>query len=789
MVLSKSLELTMQKSTEIAKALSHAQATIEHLLLALIENSEIEKVLATCSVDISGLAKRLYDHLRKQETSLSKTADVTPSIAFQKIIHRAAIQVNLSGISKEVSEVNVLAEILLESDSYASKLLHQYNVTRLDIINYIVHGDNFPNLVIQRNSDGSSILISGAFTPEDMGLERMEPLVMQPAKQEDPEALKSYCTNLNKAALEGKIDILIGREEEINRTIEVLARRNKNNPLLLGEPGVGKTAIVEGLAHKIAHGKVPKSLKNSIIYSLDLGSLLAGTRYRGDFEERIKAILKELTTGSNNAILFIDEIHSIIGAGSTNGNALDASNLLKPALARGQMRCIGSTTFTEFSKYFAKDKALVRRFQQITVEEPSVDSTIEILKGLRSYYEKYHNVHYGDAVIEAAVKLSQRYIHDKQLPDKAIDVIDETGAHLAIKNTAHKKIEVTVRDIEETVAKIGKVPAISVALDEIGRLQNIEGELKAVLHGQDKAIEELASAIKLSRAGLRNSVKPIGCYMFAGPTGVGKTELAVQLAKLLSMNFVRFDMSEYLEQHSVAKLIGAPPGYVGYDTGGLLTEEISRHPYSVLLLDEIEKAHKDIYNLLLQIMDYGTLTDHQGRKVSFRNVVLIMTSNAGAQVLSRSPMGFDSKDTRQLDNKVEIEKIFSPEFRNRLDAIINFTNLSSDTIKKVAHKFIAEFERQLGDKKVTLEMSEPAMKYLCINGYDELQGARVMERVINEKIKRPIADELLFGRLKNGGKVSVGCDDEIEKLMFDIIPAQAKTRTKRSKESVAQPSL
>jgi len=776
-MLSKNLEIAMQRSIDIARNYKHSQATIEHLLLALIDDIDARDALLACSVDINSISMKLSHYLTNDEkiSGISSNGDIVPNVTFQKIIHRSAIQANLSGISKDISGVNVLAEILLESDSFASQLLHEHNITRLDVINYLIHGENYKNFVKNKASEDQNMFISRSFQ-NDFSVQADD------LNKEEPEALKSYCTNLNKIALKGNIDILIGREEEINRSIEILSRRTKNNPLLVGEPGVGKTAIVEGLAHKIAHKKVPKMLENAIIFSLDLGSLLAGTRYRGDFEERIKSIIKELSE-LPNSILFIDEIHSIIGAGSTNGNALDASNLLKPALARGEIRCIGSTTFNEYYKYFAKDKSLVRRFQQITVEEPTTESTIKILSGLCSYYEKYHNVHYSQEAIEAAVTLSKRYIHDKQLPDKAIDVIDETGAHLAVLNATGKKINVQVSDIEETIAKIAKIPTVSVTANETDQLKDLEQKLRDNIFGQNEAIDNLCSAVKLSRAGLRNTKKPTGCYMFSGPTGVGKTELAVQLARLLNMNFIRFDMSEYLEQHSVAKLIGSPPGYIGFDSGGLLTEEVSRHPYSVLLLDEIEKAHKDIFNILLQVMDYGTLTDHQGKKVSFHNTIIIMTTNAGAQLLTKSPLGFDSQGTNLIDNKVEIERVFSPEFRNRLDAIVNFKPLSREIVSKIADKFIQEFREQLQFKHTTVSITAKAYDYICTHGYDPINGARVMEKVINDKIKQPIANEILFGKLNNGGKVTINLAKNALTFKTESSKSSAVRKTVRKSSS------
>jgi len=569
----------------------------------------------------------------------------------------------------------------------------------------------------------------------------------------------------------------VGREDEIKRVTEILCRRNKNNPLLIGEPGVGKTAIIEGLAHKIAHKKVPAILQSSTIFALDLGALLAGTRYRGDFEERIKEVIKELGA-IPKSILFIDEIHSIIGAGATNGNALDASNLLKPALARGKVRCVGSTTFSEFNKHFTKDKSLIRRFQQITVEEPSTEATVQILDGLRSYYEKFHNVVYSANAIKAAAELSKRYINDKHLPDKAIDVIDETGSHLAIHGHG-KKVTVTLKDIEHTVARISKIPVVNITTNEKDRLKNMEKKLKGIIFGQDEAIDELCNAVKLSRAGLRADKKPTGCYMFAGPTGVGKTELALQLAKLLNMHFARIDMSEYMEQHAVAKLIGAPPGYVGHETEGLLATEVHRNPYSVVLLDEIEKAHKDTYNLLLQIMDYGTLKDSQGKKISFSNAIIIMTTNAGIRAFSNKNVGFnEDKSTLSTKNKDEIERVFSPEFRNRLDATIYFKPLSQKTVSKVADKFLTELKEMLKLKNTKIHLTPAAQEYICLRGYDEKSGARIMDRLINDKIKKNIANELLFGKLMKGGRVLI---DNIDGELTFSIETIAATRQKKRK--------
>lgn len=748
-MLSKNLEETLQRSMVIAEKYSHGSAMVEHLLLSLIADKDAKAALVACSVDLKVLKKKLEMFLTSLSRTPMRSSGMSPSISFQKIIHRAAIQANLSGMSKGISGVNVLAEILLETDSYASKLLHEQNLTRLDIINYIVHGAQTNHA----DKDDAKVPSAGDRIVQDLGSG------LTGASTQKASPLKEYCVNLNEMAATGKLDLLIGREQEINRVTEILGRRTKNNPLLVGEPGVGKTAIVEGLAYKIFKKKVPKKLEKAVIYSLDLGSLLAGTRYRGDFEERMKSIIEELSE-LPHSVLFVDEIHSIIGAGSTNGNALDASNLLKPPLARGLIKCIGSTTFQEYHKHFSKDKSLVRRFQQITVEEPSVEATIDILEGLSTYFEKYHNVRYSDDAIKAAVELSKRFITDKQLPDKAIDVIDETGSFLAMHKKSHHNIVVTVDDIEDTVAKIARVPTVSVQRDEIYALKHIEKKLKSLIFGQNEAVEELCSAAKLSRAGLRDKTKPIGSFLFAGPTGVGKTELSIQLAKLLSMHFIRVDMSEYLEQHSVSKLIGAPPGYVGHDSGGILTEELFKHPYSVVLLDEIEKAHKDIYNVLLQVMDYGTLTDHQGRKVRFNNAIIIMTTNAGATELTRNTVGFgEEKGAATQRGSEEIERYFSPEFRNRLDAIINFSHLSKNTIVRVAEKFIKELKCQLKDKNTFLTLSPAAYEYIQDNGYDSKNGARIMERLINEKIKRNIANEILFGDLVTGGSVYIDAKD------------------------------
>ncbi len=750
-MLSIALEATINKAITIAKNYNHRQVNLEHLLLALTEDLDVKEALITLGANTHDIIEKLTQYLTQSyEVNTFSPAPhlpTAPNMLFRQIIHRAVIQVNLSKVSMCVNGLNILAEILSLSDSFAYKTLHDSNISRLDVINYMIHSDKKS----KNKTDHDQII--------DLDINETRTI----EKEETDLPLENYCVNLNEAALNGKVDILIGRAEEINRTIEVLCRRTKNNPIFIGEPGVGKTAIVEGLAYKIIHKEVPAILENAIIFSLDLGLLLAGTKYRGDFEERLKSILQALSL-IPRSILFIDEIHNIIGAGSTNNSALDVSNLLKPALARDKIRCIGSTTFTEYSKHFAKDKSLIRRFQQITINEPSVEDTIAILKGLQPYYEKYHNVKYTTQAIEAAVHLSKRYIKDKQLPDKAIDVIDEAGAHLAMSSSS-KHITVTVHDVENTISKIARIPTISIAIKETERLKTLDLDLKKLIYGQDEAIDELCSAFKMSRAGLRDTNKPIGCYLFSGSTGIGKTELAIILAKLLNMELIRIDMSEYLEQHSIAKLIGAPPGYVGFEEGGVLTESVSRSPYSVVLLDEIEKAHKDVYSILLQIMDYGQLTDQQSRKVYFNNTLVIMTTNAGAEQMNKTPIGFD-RIAKVMENKEEIEKVFTPEFRNRLDAVINFKPLSIKSIEQVANKFLEELKAQLKPKNTIMLITKEASQYIYKHGYDQKNGARNMERLINDKIKKPIANELLFGQLAKGGTVII--DALVDELTFKI---------------------
>lgn len=772
-MLAKNLEMTLHRALSIASDYNHEYSTLEHLLLALCEDPDARDVLLGCYVDIPKLTKRLEKFLSSELKALvSKNIKETkPTAAFQRVVHRAAIHVHASG-QKEVNASNVLSEIFSEHESYAVFFLTEQNVTRLDIINYMAkNGDELAKEETETFSLGSENHVD---EPEDMSsfennlnAQKSETSIggfNSVEDQEMPSALANYCVNLNKSAKEGSIDILVGREKEIERTIEVLCRRIKNNPLYVGEPGVGKTAIAEGLAIRIVKGNVPDIIKNSVIFSLDMGSLVAGTRYRGDFEERVKSVLKEIEK-LPAAILFIDEIHTIIGAGATNGGSLDAGNLLKPALARGKFRCMGSTTFKEYKSHFEKDQALVRRFQKIVVEEPSIEDTIKILRGLKPYYEEHHDVSYSSDALESAVNLSSRYINDRFLPDKAIDIIDEAGARhkLSVNNKSSKtkkggktaaKSKITSKHIEETIAKIVHIPAKSLSKDQSLRLQNMEDELKKMIFGQNSAIDKLSSAVKLSSAGLRNHHKPIGCYLFAGPTGVGKTELATQLGKYMHMELLRYDMSEYLEQHSVARLIGSPPGYVGFDQGGLLTDAVSKNPYSIVLLDEIEKAHQDIYNILLQVMDYGKLTDHTGKSISFNNTILVMTTNAGASEMQRAPIGF-GREKREKEDLEAIEKLFSPEFRNRLDAIVPFESLNNDVIELIVNKFVNILKEQLADKNTTLEIDDKAFKYLCSQCYNEQNGARMLERVIDSKIRTVLADEILFGKLQKGGKIKI----------------------------------
>ncbi len=743
---SNTLEQAIHAALALANARRHELATLEHLLLALTDEPEAAKVMRACSVDIDELKKTLVDFIDDDLSTLVtdvEGSEAVPTAAFQRVIQRAAIHVQSSGRT-EVTGANVLVAIFAERESNAAYFLQEQDMTRYDAVNFIAHG------VAKDPSFGEARPVTGAQDQE----ERAANETQGEAKES---ALGKFCVDLNAKSLKGDIDPLIGREAEIERCIQVLCRRRKNNPLLVGDPGVGKTAIAEGLALKITRGETPEILKKATIFSLDMGALLAGTRYRGDFEERLKAVVKELEDHPD-AILFIDEIHTVIGAGATSGGAMDASNLLKPALQGGKLRCMGSTTYKEFRQHFEKDRALSRRFQKIDVNEPTVEDTIKILMGLKPYFEKHHDLRYTQDAIKSAVELSARYIHDRKLPDKAIDVIDEAGAAQHLVAESKRRKTNTPKEIEGVVAKIARIPPRNVSKDDAEVLRDLERTLKRVVFGQDKAIEALSSAIKLARAGLREPEKPIGNYLFAGPTGVGKTEVAKQLADSLGVELLRFDMSEYMEKHAVSRLIGAPPGYVGFDQGGLLTDGVDQHPHCVLLLDEIEKAHPDVYNILLQVMDHGKLTDHNGRQVDFRNVILILTTNAGAADMARAAIGF-GRDRREGEDTAAIERMFTPEFRNRLDAVISFAPLSREVILQVVDKFVLQLEAQLMDRHVHIELSPEAANWLAEKGYDDRMGARPLARVIQEHIKKPLAEELLFGRLTKGGGVQVRVKD------------------------------
>ncbi len=754
---SNTLEQAIHSALALANARRHELATLEHLLLALIDEPDAAKVMKACSVDLEALRGTLVDFIDDDLSTLVTDVDgseAVPTAAFQRVIQRAAIHVQSSGRT-EVTGANVLVAIFAERESNAAFFLQEQDMTRYDAVNFIAHG------VAKDPSFGETRPVTGANEAEEE---------TQTTEEEGKEsALSKYCVDLNAKARKGEVDPLIGREHEVERCIQVLCRRRKNNPLLVGDPGVGKTAIAEGLARKIVNGETPEVLQNATIFSLDMGALLAGTRYRGDFEERLKAVVSELEDHPD-AILFIDEIHTVIGAGATSGGAMDASNLLKPALQGGRLRCMGSTTYKEFRQHFEKDRALSRRFQKIDVNEPTVDDAVKILKGLKPYFEKHHEIKYTSDAIKSAVELSARYIHDRKLPDKAIDVIDEAGAaqHLVVESKRRKTIG--IKEIEAVVAKIARIPSKNVSKDDAEVLKDLEGTLKRVVFGQDPAITALASAIKLARAGLREPEKPIGNYLFAGPTGVGKTEVAKQLADSLGVELLRFDMSEYMEKHAVSRLIGAPPGYVGFDQGGMLTDGVDQHPHCVLLLDEIEKAHPDVFNILLQVMDHGKLTDHNGRSVDFRNVILIMTSNAGASELAKEAIGF-GRDRREGEDTAAIERTFTPEFRNRLDAVISFAALGKEVILQVVEKFVLQLEAQLMDRHVSIELTRPAAEWLADKGYDDKMGARPLGRVIQEHIKKPLAEELLFGKLAKGGNVKVGVRDG--KIDLRIEEAQA----------------
>ena len=757
---SQSLEQSLHRALAIANERHHQYATLEHLLLSLIDDSDAAAVMRACSVDLDKLRGSLVNYLETEFENLvaEGSDDAKPTAGFQRVVQRAVIHVQSSG-REEVTGANVLIAIFAERESHAAYFLQEQDMTRYDAVNYISHGiakrpgvsEARPVRVVDEEADAKG--------NED--------------SKKKGEALETYCVNLNKKARDGKIDPVIGRNAEISRAIQVLCRRQKNNPLFVGEAGVGKTAIAEGLAKRIVDSEVPEVLAAATVFSLDMGTLLAGTRYRGDFEERLKQVIKELEAHPN-AILFIDEIHTVIGAGATSGGAMDASNLLKPALASGTIRCMGSTTYKEYRQHFEKDRALVRRFQKIDVNEPTVEDAIGILKGLKPYFEDYHKLKYTNDAIEAAVNLSARYIHDRKLPDKAIDVIDESGAAQMLVPENKRKKTIGIKEIEVTIATMARIPPKSVSKDDAEVLKHLETTLKRTVFGQDKAIEALSASIKLARAGLREPEKPIGSYLFSGPTGVGKTEVAKQLAASLGVELIRFDMSEYMERHTVSRLIGAPPGYVGFDQGGLLTDGVDQHPHCVVLLDEIEKAHPDLYNVLLQIMDHGKLTDHNGKQVNFRNVILIMTTNAGAADMAKAAFGF-TRSKREGEDHEAINRQFAPEFRNRLDAIVSFAHLNPDVIGMVVEKFVLQLEAQLADRDVTIELSEPAKAWLVKEGYDEQMGARPMARVIQEHIKKPLADEVLFGKLKGGGHVRVvlvkdeGSEAGAEKIGFEFV--------------------
>ncbi|MBC6441576.1 MAG: ATP-dependent Clp protease ATP-binding subunit ClpA [Rhodobacteraceae bacterium] len=762
---SSSLEKAIHTALAFANTRRHKLATLEHLLLALVDEQDAASVMRACEVDLDDLRTTL---IRFMDTELHNLviehdeSEATPTKAFRRVIQRAAIHVQSSG-RNEVTGANVLVAIFAERESHATYFLQEQDMTRYDAVNFISHG------VAKNSSYGESRPVTGAEDEQESTFEKSE-------STKGKTALQRYCVDLNAKAEDGGIDPLVGRDHEVERCIQVLCRRRKNNPILVGDPGVGKTAIAEGLAAKIVAGETPEILSDATIYSLDMGALLAGTRYRGDFEERLKAVMTALQDHPD-AVLFIDEIHTVIGAGATSGGAMDASNLLKPALQDGKLRCMGSTTYKEYRQHFEKDRALSRRFQKIDVDEPSVEDAIKILRGLKPYFEEHHEIKYTAEAIKSSVELAARYIHDRKLPDKAIDVIDEAGAYQHIIAADKRTKAIDVSEIENVVAKIARIPPKTVSKDDTEVLQDLETSLKRVIFGQDEAIEALSVAVKLGRAGLREPEKPIGNYLFAGPTGVGKTEVARQLADTLGVELIRFDMSEYMEKHAISRLIGAPPGYVGFDQGGLLTDGVDQNPHCVLLLDEVEKAHPDVFNILLQVMDHGKLTDHNGRTTDFRNVILIMTSNAGATEQARSAMGF-GRVRREGEDMVAIENLFTPEFRNRLDAVISFAPLARKTISKVVNKFILQLEAQLMDRNVVFEMTPAAAAWLGNKGYDEKMGARPLARVIREHVKKPLAEELLFGKLSKGGLVKVSVRDG--DLVLTIKPPE-KTRVTRKK--------
>ena len=779
-MLSRDLEQTLQRALAIATTREQEFATLEHLLLSLTEDPDAYPVLQACGISIDQLKSDLKSFIEDELNDMVDQSDeeARPTSSFQRVLQRAAIHVQSSG-RDEVTGANVLVALFSERESHALFFLQEQDMTRFDAVNFISHGiAKVPGFSVERKVEGTTDKTVRAQKDAQKSEEGSSAL-----KTHD--ALLTYCENLNKKAEENEIDKLVGREEEVERTIQILCRRSKNNPLYVGDPGVGKTAIAEGLAKRIVEKDVPEVLEKAIIYSLDMGALLAGTRYRGDFEERLKAVLKELEE-VEESILFIDEIHTIIGAGATSGGAMDASNLLKPALARGKLRCIGSTTYKEFRNHFEKDAALTRRFQKIDIVEPSSEDAIAILMGVKNYFEDHHGVKFEDDAIKAAVELSVRFLHDRKLPDKAIDVIDEVGAAQKMLPAAQKKKSINADDIEGVVAKMARIPSATVSQDDRKALKNLDADLHRMVFGQDPAIDVLADSIKMSRAGLRDPERPIGCYLFSGPTGVGKTEITRQLAKTLGVELLRYDMSEYMEKHAVARLIGAPPGYVGYEQGGLLTDAIDQNPHAVVLLDEIEKAHPDIYNILLQVMDNGRLTDSNGKTINCRNIILIMTTNAGAAEMEKHAIGFN-REEREGEDTAAIEKMFTPEFRNRLDAVVPFAHLDEDMIIRVVEKFILKLEDQLADKGVTFSLTAAAKKWLSKKGYDRKMGARPLARVIDEFVKKPLADELLFGKLAKGGVVKITTKNR--ELDFDIqsLPPPTKRKTKDGKSKIQEP--
>jgi ATP-dependent Clp protease ATP-binding subunit ClpA len=772
-MIAQELEVSLHMAFVEARQQRHEFITVEHLLLALLDNPSAAEVLRACSANVDDLRSSLTNFIKDNTPQVAGTDDVDtqPTLGFQRVIQRAIMHVQSTGNGKkEVTGANVLVAIFGEKDSHAVYYLHQQGVTRLDVVNFIAHGI--------KKSDPPEAAKGAAESSSNEGEEGGGG-----EKNEKSSPLEQFTQNLNQMAKDGKIDPLIGREYEVERVIQILCRRRKNNPLLVGEAGVGKTAIAEGLAWRITQGDVPEILAEAIVYSLDMGALLAGTKYRGDFEQRLKGVLKSLKD-KPNAVLFIDEIHTLIGAGAASGGTLDASNLLKPALSSGQLKCIGATTFTEYRGIFEKDAALSRRFQKVDVVEPTVQETVDILKGLKSRFEEHHGVKYAVAALQAAAELSAKYINDRHLPDKAIDVIDEAGAAQRILAPSKRKKTISKTEVEEIVAKIARIPPANVSNDDRGKLQTLERDLKSVVFGQDKALEVLASAVKMARSGLGKGDKPIGSFLFSGPTGVGKTEAAKQLAYIMGIELMRFDMSEYMERHAVSRLIGAPPGYVGFDQGGLLTEAVTKKPHAVLLLDEIEKAHPDIFNVLLQVMDHGTLTDNNGRKADFRNVIIIMTTNAGAETMNKATIGF-TNPRESGDEMADIKRLFTPEFRNRLDATVSFKALDETVILRVVDKFLLQLETQLAEKKVDVTFTDALRKHLAKKGFDPLMGARPMQRLIQDTIRRALADELLFGRLQDGGRLTVDLDDKGE-VQLDIQPLPKKEgRAKPEAEEAA----